>query len=359
MHIADVTMFYAAQSGGIRRYLEAKRAWLTRRGVRHTLVVPARNGCIEEQPGTLHLPSVPLAAGYRLPLGGRRAADLIIRARPQIIEAADPYHLAWAAVRARDRLRGRAVAFCHSNFPQLVRGRYGARAERVALGYLRRLYAEFDLVIAPSRHVADALCESGVRRVVRQPLGVDTVTFTPERFSAALRASLQVRPDQKLLVYAGRFAPEKNLDVLIEAARELGGTHRLLLVGAGALPSPLPGNVQVIDYLASRRALATLLASCDAFVYAGDQETFGLAALEAMAAGLPVIGPRAGGIGELLDDGGGVRVEPGDAFALATAVREVLTRPASALRAEARAIAAQHEWPAVFTQLLQRYEMLL
>lgn len=359
MHIADVTMFYAARSGGIRRYLEAKRAWLTRRGVRHTLVVPAHNGCSDDQPGTLLLPSVPLAAGYRLPLGGRRAADLIVCARPHIIEAADPYHLAWAAVRARDRLRGRAVAFCHSNLPHVMGQRYGERAERVASRYLRRLYSEFDLVIAPSRHVAEALCERGVGRVVRQPLGVDTATFAPERFSSRRRASLQGDPDQKLLVYAGRFAPEKNLHILIAAARELGPAYRLLLVGAGPLPAPLPANVRVIDYLASRLDLATLLASCDVFVHAGDQETFGLAALEAMAAGLPVVGPRAAGIGELLEEGGGTPCEPHDPAALAIAVRDLVARPRSDARAGARAVALQHAWPAVFAQLLQRYEALL
>lgn len=358
MHIADVTMFYAAHSGGIRRYLDAKRHWLTRCGVRHTLIVPAHNGCADE-PGMLYLPSMPLAAGYRLPWGGRRAEELIAGARPQIVEAADPYHLAWAAVRARDRLHGRAVAFCHSNLPHLVRDRYGARAERVAVRYLHRLYSEFDLVLAPSRHVAHRLTEAGVRRVVHQPLGVDTATFTPTRRSPVLRASLQDDPACTLLVYAGRFAREKNLDVLIAAARELGARYRLLLVGAGALPSSLAPNVRVIGRLASRRDLATLLASCDAFVHAGDQETFGLAALEAMAAGLPVVGPRVAGVGELLGEGGGVPVEPRNPAALAAAVRRLSARAGADVRHEARTVALRHAWPVVFGQLLRRYEALL
>ena len=74
MHVADVTMFYAPQSGGVRRYIEAKRAWLNaHRGFSHTLLVPRATAA---ESGTLSLPSVPLplSHGYRLPLGKSHAA---------------------------------------------------------------------------------------------------------------------------------------------------------------------------------------------------------------------------------------------------------------------------------------------
>ncbi|MGE5522626.1 MAG: glycosyltransferase family 4 protein [Rhodospirillaceae bacterium] len=359
MHIADVTMFYAARSGGIRRYLDVKHAWLRQRAHRHTLVVPDRNGCPADD-GTLRLRSVPLplSGGYRLPVGVSRAAHDIARLRPHIIEAGDPYHLAWAALRARDKLAARAVAFCHSDLPRLLATRYGARAERLAGRYFRRLYREFDMVLAPSAFLVRKLERWGITRVGHQPLGVDTELFHPGRRSDTVRASLASSADARLLVYAGRFAFEKNLPVLIDAVRALGAPYELLLVGAGSLPSPLPANVRVLPFIAQRHRLAAVLASCDAFVHAGDQETFGLAALEAMACGVPVIGANEAGIAEIVTPPCGVLVPPGDADAFAEGIRALFARDLGEMRLQARRVAEGYAWPRLLEQMLQRYQQL-
>jgi alpha-1,6-mannosyltransferase len=359
MHIADVTMFYAARSGGIRRYLDVKHAWLPRRACRHTLVVPAGNGC-EADVATLSLRSVPLplSGGYRVPVGVRGAVRALTALHPQVIECADPYHLAWSVLRARDAAPCRAVAFCHSDLPQLVAGACGARAERLATRYLRRLYGEFDLVLAPSAFLARKLVALGVSRVEHQPLGVDVETFHPRRRSSELRRRLECGAPRRLLVYAGRYAREKNLEVLAAMARLLGDRYRLVLAGAGRLPSSLPENAIVLPYVGGRAELATLLASCDAFVHAGDQETFGLSVLEAMACAVPVVGASAAGVGEIVAQGGGITVVPRDARALADGVACLFERDLDATRAAARRNAERHAWEAVLETLLARYRML-
>jgi alpha-1,6-mannosyltransferase len=360
MHIADVTMFYAARSGGIRRYLDVKHRWLRQQAHRHTLVVPDRNGCTGDE-ATVALPSValPLSGGYRVPVGVRRAARDIARLRPHVIEAGDPYHLAWAALRARDKLGARAVAFCHSDVPRLVAERYGARAERWAARYFRRLYREFDIVLAPSAFLVEKLKRWGVVRVAQQPLGVDADVFHPCRRSAEARASLGLESDVRLLVYAGRFAPEKNIPVLYEAMRALGREYALLLVGAGALPGARPANVHVLPYVAHRTELAVMLASCDAFVHAGNQETFGLAALEAMACGLPVVGVAEAGVAEIVTPGSGILVPPGDGDALALGVRRLFSGDVDAFEAEARRVAERYAWQPLLEQMLQRYRCMV
>ena len=352
-------MFYAACSGGIRSYLDVKHEWLRQRAQRHTLVVPGRNGCAADE-ATLALRSVrlPLSGGYRLPVTYHRASAELVRLRPHIIEAADPYHLAWAALHARDRLGARAVAFCHSDLPRLVGSRCGPRAEAWAARYFRRLYRDFDCVLAPSAFLAARLEQWGLRRVARQPLGVDIEAFHPGLRSSALRAGLARDADTRLLVYAGRFAPEKNLDVLIEAMRALGPRYELLLVGAGTLPDRLPDNVHVLAFIADRKRLAATLASCDVFVHAGDQETFGLAALEAMACGLPVVGPCTAGIAEIVPEGCGRLVAPRDAEALAEGVGELFEQGLEAPRREARRVAERHAWPPLLEQMLARYREL-
>jgi hypothetical protein len=101
-------------------------------------------------------------------------------------------------------------------------GRFAARAAR---RYAARLYRGFDLVLAPSRSMRNHLLDWGVERVALQPLGVDTAAFHPERAAAtSWRAGLGLAADARVLVYAGRFAPEKHLDVL--AARWHGSVRR-------------------------------------------------------------------------------------------------------------------------------------
>ena len=120
-----------------------------------------------------------------------------------------------------------------------------------------------------------------------------------EARDAGLRARRGWPDDARVLVYAGRFAPEKHLDVLADAVGRLGAPYVLLAVGAGPAPPPASERVVVQPFVASASELATVLASADAFVHAGDQETFGLSVLEAMACGTPAVVRDAEGLGEL------------------------------------------------------------
>ncbi len=355
MHVADVTMFYAARSGGIRSYVEAKRAWLRTRGCRHTLLVPRNNGCAADD-DTIALESVPLpfSHGYRVPVGARGAVKSLLALKPGVIEAEDAWHLAWGVLRARDALRVPAVAFCHSDVPRWA-GMHSPRLERWATSYCRALYRNFDLVLAPSAQLAGRLQSWGVSRARCQPLGVDLEMFAPLRRNRAVRDRLGLPGATRLLVYAGRFAAEKNLRELLDAVQRLGERYALLLVGSGALPMPLPSNVRLCGYVRDRDELATLLASCDAFVHAGDQETFGLAVLEAMACGLPVVGADAAGVGELIREGAGIGVRSRSAAALAEGIDELFRADRAAIGARSRRIAERFAWDRVLGELLQRY----
>jgi alpha-1,6-mannosyltransferase len=360
MHVADVTMFYAPQSGGVRRYIEAKRSWLAGRdGCFHTLVVPkARTAPVET--GTVGLASVPLplSRGYRVALRKSPAARALIALRPTLIEAGDPYTLAWAALDAGQALGIPVVGFCHSDLPRLLGQRYGRRAEHLAALYYRRLYREFDLVLAPSRSMTARLRGWGVKHAHHQPLGVDLDAFHPRRRDPTLRARLGLRPNTRLLVYAGRFASEKNLDVFASAMRLLGRRYVALWVGAGKTPPGLPENVRIHPFASVREELAALLASCDAFVHPGDQETFGLAALEAMACGLPVVGVQAAGVAELVTPDVGVLVPPRNARALADAIAGLYERDPVAIGVRARRFAERYAWEPLLNRIVGRYAAL-
>jgi alpha-1,6-mannosyltransferase len=362
MHLLDTTMFFAPKGGGVGRYLRAKHDWLRRNrpNISHTLLVPgATEGMNANGEATLRAPLIPGSGGYRFPLRAKMCARRMIAFAPDLIEVGDPYVLAWAALRAGQDRGIPVVAFFHSDLVDKAQATGGAIARAVATRYVRRLYREFDRVIAPSRHTAARLAALGLDRVVVRRLGVDTNVFEPSGRSDALRQRLGIPRDTRLLVYAGRFAPEKNLPQLYEALQRLGPAYHLVLVGAGG-SLPHQKNVSVLPYHGEPRLLAALLASCDAFVHAGDQETFGLAALEAMACGLPVVAVRGGALHELVSADTGRIVRAAEAPVLAEGIASLFEEDLAAMSRAARAhVCARYAWDCVMPGLLSCYESLV
>ena len=261
-----------------------------------------------------------------------------------------------AALQAAAATGAAAVGFCHCDAAALAALHFGDWAALPAQRRWARFYRRFDLVAAPSRHIAARLADSGVERVRLQPLGVDVQTFHPDQADRiALRRRLGLAPQTRLLVFAGRPAREKNLEALTGAVARLGPAYRLLLIGAGRDLSPAPGVIS-LDYERDPRRLARLMAGCDAFVHANDQEPFGLVVLEAMAAGLPVVGPSRGGIAELIDEEVGQRAWRATAEGIAEAVEALFARDLSALsRAARRRAMERHSWARVFEGLWRIY----
>ncbi|MDB5729827.1 MAG: glycosyltransferase family 1 protein [Noviherbaspirillum sp.] len=354
-------MFYVGDSGGVHTYLNAKAQWLAKRGnCRHAIVAPsAIDG--SGAAGFVGVPGVaiPCPGGYRMPWSTRIAAQKIEELQPDLVEVGDPYQFAWAALRVKRSLDIPVLAFCHSDLPQLIAHRFGAHARRFAIRYTRNLYRRFDLVLAPSRVMAQRLREMGIRQVRCQPLGVDTRTFRPEQRDAGLRERLGLPPDARLLVYAGRFTREKKLHLLLEAMQRLGAPYHLLMIGSGA-DLPRSERVTYLRFQHDASLLAQLIASCDVLVHPGDQETFGLVALEAMACGIPVVGVAAGGIAELVDGDTGVLVRPGSAAALAEGISGIYDADRAALGLNARRKTVErYDWNSIMVQLMGHYNALL
>ena len=361
MHIVDVTLFFAPHSGGVKRYLLAKRQFLARQaGIRHTLVVPGPRNRTRE-PGIVELASaqIPFGGGYRLPLRVDKWAKTLRDLKPDVIEVADPYHLAWVALRVADRLGVPTVAFAHSDLARLFGDRFAPAIGRAAGVYLRRLYRHFDCVLAPSRVIAERLGDLGIANVAIQPLGVDGAVFHPRRADPALRKELGIARETRLLIFAGRMAREKEIPLLLRVLADLGAPYHLLLVG-GERRETLAPNVTMLPYEQDVVRLARLLASSDALIHAGRHETFGMILVEAMACALPVIAVRAGAVTEIVDAQVGRIATPDDARALADAVRAVFAGDRDAMRAFARARAERdYLWENTLPRLLQRYADLV
>lgn len=360
VHIADITMFYAPASGGVRTYLDAKHHRLDAlQGVRHSLLIPGASA--RHEGGVYHVPALPLpfGKGYRFPVRLAPWCNTLRTLKPDLIEVGDPYLTAWAALEARRQLDVPVIGFYHSDLPLLVSNRMGNWFTPNVEAYVSKLYGNFDRVLAPSKVMADKLRRLGVRDVHVQPLGVDLETFNPARRDPQVRAELGIADTCRLLIYAGRGSREKNLPVLLDCMRQLGRGYHLLLVGSN-MPANVPDNVSVIGQFCPPDQVARLMASADLLVHAGDQETFGLVILEAMASGTPVVAVRAGAFGEIVNDQCGRLCQPNDARAMALAVREAFEAGARKLGAQARRHVEQHySWDNVVNGLLEHYQAVL
>jgi alpha-1,6-mannosyltransferase len=356
--LVDTTMLYAPRSGGVKRYLTAKRAWFARARphIRHTLVVPGPRHAYDGA-GRLSIYAAPLpfGDGYRWPVGKTAWMKRLMRQRPTLIEAGDPYTPGLAALKAGELMGVPVIGFCHTDLGALAALHIGEWAEKPVRRHWGEIYRRFDRAVAPSRYIAARLADAGVENPLALPLGVDVDTFRSDGADpAGLRRRLGLTSRHRLLVFAGRPAREKRVDVLVEAVERLGDPYVLLLVGArAATPSP---QVIELPYEAEPSRLAALLASCDAFVHANDSEPFGLIVLEAMACGLPVVGVAAGGVGESVDAAVGELAVRSAGPEFAEAVAALFERDLAPLRRAARQRAAErHGWDAVFTQLAALY----
>ncbi len=224
----------------------------------------------------------------------------------------------------------------------------------------RRALAAADMVIVLTPTAADRLLREGIpdSRIQVIPPGYD-----PDLFAAEASDPF---PDlgRPRVGYIGRIAPQKDLGTLIGAFGRVTEPACLLIVGDG--PSrraaeqqarPLAGRVRFTGFAPHAR-IAAVLQHIDLLVLATRYEELPSVLIEGMAAGLPVIASRVGGIPTLVDhDVNGLLVPPGDTAALAAAISRVLTQPATAARlaSAARQTAQRYTWPALARQVAAVY----
>jgi alpha-1,6-mannosyltransferase len=382
--VCDLTQFYSPFSGGVKRYLQEKARYVARSGAgEHLLVIPGeRDGVSRDGPATVYTITSPLisrTSRYRALLRLSRVEEILVGERPDLIEVGDPYQMAWKAVASGRALGIPVVGFYHSHFPEAylrsVMRYFGATATEFAMDlarrYVRELYGRFAATLVPSPALADLLREWGVENVTQTDLGVDTATFYPdEDDKAAMREELGVSPDEVLLLYVGRLAPEKNVKTLFAAFASLSaadpGRFRLAVIGDGPQRRLLDevdaatGRIIRERYCAEAGRLARFYRAADLFVHPGVQETFGLAPLESQASGTPVIGIRGSYMDRIIltDQGHWATENSPDALAEAI-VRAGKTDFVGIGGAASRAARATYGWDEVFGRLFAVYRQFI
>lgn len=357
MRIVQAANFVTPTSGGIRTVLDALERGYAALGHEVVRVTPGPAYSIAASPGGWHLtlraPRVPGMGGYRVIQGTRAVTDVLAALEPDRLEVSDRSTLRGLGRWARGH-GVPSVVIAHERLDALLeRHMPTALPTRVTARRLtRRLAAGFDTVVATTAWAADEFTSLGISNVAVVPLGVDLQTFNPARADRRRRHEL-ARGARRLLVSVGRLSAEKQPHLVIGAVRSLvarGEDVRAVIVGDGperahleAVAADLP--VDFVGYVGDRAELATLLASADVALASSPVETFGLAALEALACGTPVVAPRRGALAELITAGSG-RTTYSHPSAMAAAVREVLAWPEAERREGARRRAEAFTWEA-------------
>ena len=287
-----------------------------------------------------------------------RALDVLARFRPSTLEVSDKWTLSPAGRWARKRAVG-SVLFSHERLSDMlamwVKRSFGVEA---AVGAMNRRFAkEFDAVVVTSEFAAEEFSNTGAN-LERVPLGVDLATFRPEVGAPADDGVLK-------LCYAGRLSHEKSPQLAVATAVELhrrGRRVRLDLYGTGpdkAELEAIAGDAPVFfhGFVDGRDELAKRYASADISLSVCPAETFGLAVLEALACGTPVVTSNRGGAHELVDQTSGAWGAP-DPKSLADAVERLMPDLGPGLRQAARARAEQYSWRRTVEQMLALHRRL-
>jgi alpha-1,6-mannosyltransferase len=382
LKICDLTQFYSPFSGGVKRYIHEKVAYIDRHSSddEHVLIVPGSKTKTEEQGRSrtysIHSPLVSRSSRYRALLNLRAIEEILERERPDIIESSDPYQVAWKAIASGEGLRIPVVGFYHSHFPEAyLRSAtkfFGKTASEIVMDFASRyvsyLYNRFQATLVASERLARALRDWRVNNVRVVELGVNIDVFNPAGEGAAeTRDALGIAPQQRLLLYVGRLAKEKNVQVLFDAFELLGRKRsdefHLLVIGDGPerndlrrLQTRFGDAISWLRYCADSAELARYYRAADVFVHPGVQETFGLVALESQACGTPVVGIRGSSMDQIILHDQEFWARENTPEALAEAIENVSANRLLTLgRAAAEAAGSGYNWSRVFEQLFCIY----
>lgn len=341
--------FVGPSSGGMKTAVKALGSGYVASGAHRLLVIPgprdARSSTSAGDVVQLRAPRV--GGGYRLMLEPWRVTDVLEEFGPTSLEISDKSTLL-PITRWANKNGVASVLFSHERLDAMLPLRTGWDIGLGApVSVLNRvLVRQFDAIVVTSafakREFATRAQASGTP-LHRIPLGVDLETFRPQ----AVRA-----PGGLLrLVYAGRLSREKSPQLAVATAmtlHERGVPVRLDVYGDG----PQRGELEEIardapvvfhGHVSSRSELSSHLAAADVALSVCPAETFGLAVLEALASGTPVVTANVGGARELVDERSGAWSEP-EPGALADVVLDLAGRTVAARRAAARRRAEEFPW---------------
>jgi 1,2-diacylglycerol 3-alpha-glucosyltransferase len=320
MRIGMMTDLYKPYMSGVTIYIEINKRYLEQQG-HEVFVFTFGNDkdYVDDEINIFRSPGLPISnTGFSFNFYHKREIK-------KIIQSMDVLHVHHPFISGRLALRyGRPL-----NIPIVFTNhtRYDLYAQSYAPGlpkgvsntfletYMPKFCDSVSMAISPSKGMADVLRELKIEAPITiVPNGVETSRFKSAS-SHGLRKMLGFSTDDVLLIYAGRLAPEKNLPFVINTfkgvAQAVENAH-MLIIGGGpsetelkelAAQSSIGERIHFIGQV-NYDDMPSYLNMCDVFVTASTSEVHPLSVIEAMAAGLPVLGIYSPGISDTVESGG-------------------------------------------------------
>lgn len=297
MRYAIVTETYPPEINGVALTVQGLELGLRARGHEVLLVRPRQQDEVRADSDTLLVRGAGLPRYPGLKFGfpaTKSLLELWTTCPPDAIYVATEGPLGWSALRAARKLGIPAATGFHTRFDQYMRDYGMPFLESTALRWMRRFHNGGDATLVPTRELAEFLQSQNFKQVVRLARAVDADQFNPGRRDAALRRSWGLDESGLAVIYLGRIAPEKNLDLAVRAFRELQRSRpdaRFVWVGDGPAREKLAQEHPDFIFCGIQRGaeVARHFASADLFLFPSHSETFGNTTLEAMASGIAAV----------------------------------------------------------------------
>lgn len=368
MRVALFTETFLPKVDGIVTVMCLLLDHLTERGI-ETVVVAPKMGCerYNETP-VIGVPGVrfPLYPELRIGPPTISTYHQLKAFNPDVAHFIHPVLIGIPGMLMAKRLGIPTLASFHLDVARLTHHFHIGFMEPLTDLFTRIVFNAADYALAPSRLIQQEMLDLGVKEVGLWRRGVDAEKFNPRFRNADMRDMLSDgHPESTILLYVGRISSEKQIEHLRPALERVPGT-RLAIVGDGPARADLEKYfagtpTKFMGYLKGQ-ALSEAYASADIFVFPSALETFGLVVVEAMAAGLPVVASRVGGVRDVVKEGRtGYTFDVGDVDALVEGVRQIaVSRERIAqMGRDARAFAETQTWPAMMDEVIALYDMLI
>lgn len=369
MRIAFFTDTFTPEINGVTNTLSKLSDYLTRMGQDFLFVAPDYN--TPEQAADEHCHRV---SGIRAPINpqsrlafplSRDMNVLMEKFNPDVIHITDPLGIGIAGLKYARRNSLPIVMSYHTNFDNYLKYHKLDNLTELVYKYMKWFYSFADLTLCPSKQTMSDLDKRGFARLGLWSRGIDAVRFTPFHRTNRLREEFGLG-NRLIFLYVGRVAPEKSMDLLTAAAKQIekqyGDKAAFVITGDGPYCDVMRhqggGNIYFTGFKQGRE-LSEIYASADCFVCPSSTETFGNVMLEAMAAGVPVVCADKGGQLDFAQSGeNALLFESDNAQSLTDVLAGILDQPEmlQALSVNARKTALQRDWDSIFDALLLDYE---
>jgi len=317
MRIGMMADAYKPYVSGITNYIDLNKRYLEKAGHEVYVFTFSEPDHRDNEPRVIRSPGLPLAdTGFFLSLKYSRDAKKLLQSM-DVVHVHHPFLSGRLALHYCRPTQLPIIFTNHTRYDLYAQAYLPLLPEEISEGLLRAYMPSFceavNLVISPSPGMERILRELDVEIPIEiVPNGVELARFI--QAEPLSRAEYGFSEDDILLIYTGRLAPEKNLDFLLQAFAgvvQAIQNVRLLLVGAGPMKAELQilaSNLQIADFVQFAgqipyEKMPGYLAMCDVFVTASVSEVHPLSVIEAMGAGLPVLGIYSPGVGDSVEDG--------------------------------------------------------